>query len=102
MTPKDHKSPPACAPPQVQDKGTSSVHISHAFHVDNIILAQPTQTLNQEVSANIDPLNVMDEDLIEELIENDYKDSQDIPVDEEKMTDTFLNLDHIQDFGYVI
>lgn len=45
----------------------------------------------------MDPLIAMDEDLFEELNENNYEDSQDIPVDEEEVTDTFLNLDFIQD-----
>lgn len=45
----------------------------------------------------MDPLNAMDEDLFEELNENNCEDSQDIPVDEEEVTGTFLNFDFIQD-----
>ncbi|KAJ8429296.1 hypothetical protein Cgig2_000221 [Carnegiea gigantea] len=92
-----HELPPTCAPLQVHDKGTSSICTSHVPLTDNLILAHPDQTINQEVPANMAPLNAMDEDLLAEPNENDYEDSQDIPVDKDEMADTFLNLNHIQD-----
>ena len=64
---------------------------------ENLILAHCEQIMNQEVPANMDPLNAMDEDLLDEPNGNDYEDSQDILVDEEEMADTFLSLDNIQD-----
>ena len=45
------------------------------------------------------PLNAMDEVLFEEPNENDYKDSHDIPMDKEEIANTFLNLNHTQDFN---
>jgi len=46
---------------------------------------------------NEDSLNAMEEDMLEEPNDNIYGDSQDTYVDEEDRTNTFLNLDPIQD-----
>ena len=53
--------------------------------------------INHEQPVNIDPLNAMDEDLLEDPNVNDYEDSQDLMLEEEEMVNTFLNLEHIQE-----
>lgn len=97
-----HELPPTCVPFQVHDKGTSFICTSHVPPADNLILAHPDQTINQEVPTNMAPLNAMDEDLFEEPNENDYEDSQDIHVDKEEMADTFFELESYSGFGYVL
>lgn len=64
---------------------------------ENIIFSHQEQIINQEMPANVDPLNAMDEDLLDEFNGNIYEDSQDILVDKEEIADTFLNFDNIQD-----
>ncbi|KAJ8431300.1 hypothetical protein Cgig2_018372 [Carnegiea gigantea] len=87
-------SPKILGSPSVTDAPNSS---SPALHKDVIFLAQPTQGVNDEVPVNEDPLNAMEEDVLEDPKDNLYKDSQDFQVDKEDMVDTFLNLDPIQD-----
>ncbi|KAJ8423288.1 hypothetical protein Cgig2_031120 [Carnegiea gigantea] len=58
---------------------------------------KPAQGRNLEDPVNEDPLNAMEEDLLEEANNDIYGDSQENYVDEEDMDDSFLNLDPIQD-----
>lgn len=90
--------PKVLGSPSINDAPDSpSPLMSPAHHEDVIFLAQPAQGLNDEVPVNEDPLNAMEEDVIEEPNDNLYEESQDFPVDKEDMVDTFLNLDPIQD-----
>ncbi|KAJ8429037.1 hypothetical protein Cgig2_016942 [Carnegiea gigantea] len=55
------------------------------------------EIIDQEVPANSNPLNTMDEDLLDESNDNDYEDFNTLILDEEEMADTFVSFDHIQD-----
>lgn len=94
---KDLDVTPSYSPTHSQVKYSTSISLSHEPSPNALILAHSDQMINQEQPANIDPLNAMDEDLLEEPNANDYEDSQDIMLDEEDMGDTFLDLEHIQD-----
>ena len=71
--------PKVLGSPSITDAPDSS---SPAHHEDVIFLAQPAQGVNDEVPVNEDPLNAMEEDVIEEPKDNVYEDSQGFSVDE--------------------
>ncbi|KAJ8437740.1 hypothetical protein Cgig2_009455 [Carnegiea gigantea] len=85
LVPNEPEISPNRSPSQPHDKGSFSKGMAQVLAAEDLILAHYQQIMNQEVPTNMDPLNAMDEDLLDEPNGNDYEDLEDILVDEEEI-----------------